>query len=241
VRVRDTFVRILTNVRPRINRPPKGGLVPPSRGLSPILPLPPRGRGRRRRPAGSGGCTATCQNSAEALSPPRACRCGVPKWTFGEFSKSASSRVRVWGMLQFRQVSKKQQDRLLACGCGQTICSQKPPSASESSSTSPAGRTRLHIVPNPPIFSRPDSLYTFEKIGREIDDMKAHRRGYSTFSTTTRRLPSSILTVTSSPSSNGNLSSRRHLPDGDISGFRLPDRHNPALSFSCHIHCKFTQ
>jgi len=37
--------------------------------------------------------------------------------------------------------------------------------------------------------------------------MKAHRRGYSTFSTTTRRLPSSILTVTSSPSSNGKRSS----------------------------------
>ena len=39
----------------------------------------------------------------------------------------------------------------------------------------------------------PDENYTGEKNGREIDDMRAHRMGYSTFSTTTRRLPSSIL------------------------------------------------
>ena len=38
----------------------------------------------------------------------------------------------------------------------------------------------------------PDENYTGEKNGREIDDMKAHRMGYSTFSTT-RRLPSSTL------------------------------------------------
>ena len=74
--------------------------------------------------------------------------------------------------------------------------------------TAPAGRSRA-LTPrlNQAISSRHDFLHLRQKRGREIDDMKAHRRGYSTFSTTTRRLSSSILTVTSSPSSNGNLSS----------------------------------
>ncbi len=60
---------------------------------------------------------------------------------------------------------------------------------------------------NPAISSHHDSLHLRLKRGREIDDMEARERGYSLFSTTMRRLSSSILTVTSSPVSNGKRSS----------------------------------
>jgi len=49
--------------------------------------------------------------------------------------------------------------------------------------TAPAGRSHT-LTPrlNQAISSRHDFLYLRQKRGREIDDMKAHRRGYSTFS-----------------------------------------------------------
>ena len=38
-------------------------------------------------------------------------------------------------------------------------------------------RTRLHIVPNPADLLSPRLFTPSRKAGREIDDMKAHRRG----------------------------------------------------------------
>jgi hypothetical protein len=52
-----------------------------------------------------------------------------------------------------------------------------------SSTSSDAGRNRATIPRlNQAISSRHDTLHLRQKRGREIDDMKAHRRGYSVFS-----------------------------------------------------------
>ena len=147
--------------------------------------------------------------------PPRACRCGVPKWTFGEFSKKcllaraaifigfghlsksdnvfnrsttdgceiptasaisccfldtclncnkiASSRVRVWE--RFWRILQK---RLLArAGVGKQFAPQKPPSASESSSTSPAVEPAPHRAKSGRSSLAP-TLPPSRKAGREI-------------------------------------------------------------------------
>ena len=184
----------------------------------------------------------------------RAHRRGYSTFSSSSMGSSRSTRTRLglhptggpgsghisWGSCTGRRRRSRGEIEATSTPCQEEIISpcQKPPSASESSSTSQTVEPASTSCQIRPIFSRPDTS-TFEK------SRPGNRRYEGAQKRLFDLLDDDAALIFLYPHRNlfAVLEWEPIIPgdicrDGDISGFRLPDRHNPALSFSCHIHCK---